>query len=259
MPLVNCPSCTCRFRFPEEIGGKTVSCTNCFERFVVEVALSTEPTTGREIWYYQELNIEKGPVSFEALQRFAQEGKIGPETMVRRRQDGMKWVLASTVSGLGFPTGIFFVDNPSPEYLRNERSQQQSNPYLPWPIGGIAVLFVVLGVGLGVYLWEENVKLTRLLEDKEKSHANQLNAAENKANQLAEKLQDERNRIEGILREELKRREETGQRLMKLEEEIKRLNQELAAKAERGEKVATQAEGFAFNQSTLLGGAPRRG
>jgi hypothetical protein len=56
-------------------------------------------------------------------------------------------------------------------------ARRKGRPEQSGLIGGIDVLFVVLGVGLGAYLWEENAKLTQLLEDEEISHAKQLAAA----------------------------------------------------------------------------------
>jgi hypothetical protein len=50
-------------------------------------------------WFYQVIGQEIGPVAFTELQQLARDGKISPETLVRRAE-GSRWLLAERVSGL---------------------------------------------------------------------------------------------------------------------------------------------------------------
>src|SRR5262245_45091882 len=57
-------------------------------------------------WFYQDLGQVVGPVTSDHLRQSAREGRVGPETLVRRGPSG-KWVAARKVKGLceGAPTG----------------------------------------------------------------------------------------------------------------------------------------------------------
>jgi hypothetical protein len=50
-------------------------------------------------WYYKELGDAVGPMRASELVELARTGDIGPDTLVRRDQDG-NWVPASKVRGL---------------------------------------------------------------------------------------------------------------------------------------------------------------
>jgi predicted Zn finger-like uncharacterized protein len=70
-------------------------------RCCTPVSLAPEPQEAPKAdgWYYQVIGQEVGPVPFPDLQCLAQDGKISPETPVRRAS-GSRWLLAERVAGL---------------------------------------------------------------------------------------------------------------------------------------------------------------
>ena len=56
-------------------------------------------------WFIRINNVEHGPLSSERLKQLAQEGKVTPETPIRKGASG-SWALASAVKGLHFSSAI---------------------------------------------------------------------------------------------------------------------------------------------------------
>jgi predicted RNA-binding Zn-ribbon protein involved in translation (DUF1610 family) len=97
MPVVVCTTCGSKFKAP---GQGMARCPRC----CTPVNLATEPTKApaSDGWFYQVMGQEIGPVPFTELRELARDGKISPETQVRRAQ-GRRWLLAERVSGLCAP------------------------------------------------------------------------------------------------------------------------------------------------------------
>lgn len=90
MPVtVMCPRCAKKMRAPQQARGRLVRCTGCDEPF----AVTPRP------WFYQIQGQEKGPVCPAVLLALAGQGKVGPDTLVRKGEVG-RWVPAARISGL---------------------------------------------------------------------------------------------------------------------------------------------------------------
>jgi hypothetical protein len=94
MPAVVCTTCGKKFRASRE---SIAHCPSCFTPVGPPTELHGVPQG--DGWLYQVMGQEIGPVSFTELQQLARDGKISPETQVRRAQ-GTRWLLAERVSGL---------------------------------------------------------------------------------------------------------------------------------------------------------------
>jgi len=97
MPVIVCTTCGNTFKAPDE---GMARCPHC----CMPVDLAPEPAKAPpgDGWYYQVMGQEVGPVPFPDLRQLARDGKIGPETLVRRAQSS-RWLLAERVSGLCDP------------------------------------------------------------------------------------------------------------------------------------------------------------
>jgi hypothetical protein len=114
-------------------------------------------------WYFQELGQSVGPLTSEQLRRYAEVGRIGRQTLVRRGQD-RRWVVARKVKGLfnrpaaaltsGAARG--YTDrqpmdsmlNPAPEY------RPKSSPSVPlvWVAGGGLAMVMLFAVSFTLLL-----------------------------------------------------------------------------------------------------------
>jgi hypothetical protein len=89
-----CTTCGSTFKPPDRGPAR---CPHCFTPADTGAALpEVLPADG---WYYQVMGHEVGPVPFLELQQLARDGRISPETPVRRAS-GTRWLLAERVSGL---------------------------------------------------------------------------------------------------------------------------------------------------------------
>jgi hypothetical protein len=86
-PKIECPSC-----------GKILKIVEQPLPQVSTRRINQEPP-GLDRWYYRVLDLEVGPLSFEALRRHFRARKLAPDSLVRMGTSG-RWVLAETVQGL---------------------------------------------------------------------------------------------------------------------------------------------------------------
>lgn len=94
MPVIVCTTCGSKF---QALRQGLARCPRCFTP--VNPATEVHGAVPGDGWLYQVMGQEIGPVSFTELQQLARDGKISPETQVRRAQ-GSRWLLAERVSGL---------------------------------------------------------------------------------------------------------------------------------------------------------------
>src|SRR5947209_1931518 len=92
MPSVVCTTCGHEFR-PRG----PARCPRCCTP--LDTAPEAPPAPPAEAWYYQVVGQEVGPVAFPELQQLARDGRINPDTLVRRAT-GSRWLLAERVAGL---------------------------------------------------------------------------------------------------------------------------------------------------------------
>ena len=78
-------------------------------------------------WYVRVGGVERGPISSEALKRLAMEGKVRPETSVKKGAAG-DWLPASRVTGLfASATGPVVPKSP-PALVSPSASKVQTTP-----------------------------------------------------------------------------------------------------------------------------------
>lgn len=93
IPVV-CQSCDAKLTVSDDLAHLAMCprCGNLIEAVAGKSALHNE------VWFYQVLGEEVGPLSFHDLKRLARERKVSPETLVRMGTG--RWVLAERVTGL---------------------------------------------------------------------------------------------------------------------------------------------------------------
>ena len=97
MPAIVCTTCGKKFHAPQE---GMACCPRCFTPAGLPTDTRQQPRS--EEWFYQVMGEAVGPVPFADLAQLARDGKISPETQVRRAE-GSRWMLAERVSGLFDP------------------------------------------------------------------------------------------------------------------------------------------------------------
>ena len=94
MPVIICTTCGNKFQATHQDLPRCPRC--CTPVSQADENPDVPPSDG---WFYQVMAQEIGPVLFTDLQKLARDGKISPETLVRRAQSS-RWLLAERVSGL---------------------------------------------------------------------------------------------------------------------------------------------------------------
>ena len=94
MSVVVCTTCGIKFQVRARGPARCPQCCT-------PVTLAPEPPPPQEAegWYYQVMGQAIGPVPFADLRQLARDGKISPETLVRRAEN-TRWLLAERVSGV---------------------------------------------------------------------------------------------------------------------------------------------------------------
>src|SRR4051812_42615913 len=87
---------TCGEEFKPRAGGP-VRCPHCCTLLGDPVEPPAEALS--DAWYYQVLGQQIGPMTFLDLQQQVRDGKVTPETLVRRAPKG-RWLSAEQVTGL---------------------------------------------------------------------------------------------------------------------------------------------------------------
>jgi predicted Zn finger-like uncharacterized protein len=91
---VTCTTCGNKFQAAKHGPAR---CPRCCTPVTLERA--STPAPQGDDWYYQVIGQEIGPVAFLDLQRLARDGRISPDTLVRRASSA-RWLLAERVTGV---------------------------------------------------------------------------------------------------------------------------------------------------------------